>query len=269
LAAGKRKARLVSTLRAENLGFGYARFPVGHSVDMRIEPGEVYCLLGPNGCGKTTLFKTLLGLIPRQGGRIELDGEDIGRLNRKAIAQRVAYVPQAHTAVFPYTVRDMVLMGRTVHRGVFSAPGAADRERTEAALRQMGIEDLADRDYTRISGGQRQLALIARALAQDAQLIVMDEPTASLDFGNQVLVLKQVRKLAASGLGIVLSTNNPDHALACATRVHLLAAGTTQASGPPGEVLTARILSQTYGVPIAVEELGDGHRVCVPIDLLD
>ncbi len=259
----------MTTLAAENLGFGYVRFPVGHSVDLRVEPGEVYCLLGPNGCGKTTLFKTLLGLIPRQDGRIELDGEDIGDLNRKTIAQRVAYVPQAHTAVFPYTVRDMVLMGRTVHRGVFSAPGAQDHERTAAALEQMGIGALADRDYTRISGGQRQLALIARALAQDAQLVVMDEPTASLDFGNQVLVLKQVRKLAASGLGIVLSTHNPDHALACATRVHLLADGTTQAAGPPGDVLTPEILSRTYGVPVAVEQLRDGHRVCVPVDLLD
>ncbi len=259
----------MSILRAENLGFGYPRFPVGRDVDLRVEPGEVYCLLGPNGCGKTTLFKTLLGLIPRQGGSVELDSEDIASLSRRDIARRVAYVPQAHTAVFPYAVRDMVLMGRTAHRGVFSSPGAADRARTDEALEQMGIAALADRDYTRISGGQRQLALIARALAQDARLIVMDEPTASLDFGNQVLVLTQVRKLAASGLGIVLSTHNPDHALACATYVHLIADGRTQASGPPAEVLTRENLSQTYGVPVAIEQLPGGHRVCVPVDLLD
>lgn len=120
-----------------------------------------------------------------------------------------------------------------------------------------------------ISGLGVMLALIARALAQDAALIVMDEPTASLDFGNQVLVLKRVRKLAASGLGIVLSTHNPDHALACASRVHLMANGTTQAAGLPGEVLTQQILSQTYGVPIAAERLGNGHSVCVAVDLLD
>lgn len=258
----------MTTLTAEKIGFGYARFPVGRNVDLRVEPGEVYCLLGPNGCGKTTLFKTLLGLIPRQEGSVQLDGEDIIRLDRRTIAQRIAYVPQAHTAVFPYTVRDMVLMGRTAHRGVFSSPGVHDRERTDEALDQMGIAALADRDYTKISGGQRQLALIARALAQDARLIVMDEPTASLDFGNQVLVLKQVRKLAASGLGIVLSTHNPDHALACASRVHLMADGTTQAAGLPGEVLTPQLLSETYGVPVAVEQLGNGHKVCVPVDLL-
>jgi len=258
----------VSTLSTARLGFGYPRFPVGRGVDLEIRPGEVLCLLGPNGCGKTTLFKTILGLIPRQGGRVLLDGEDVARLDRRSIARRMAYVPQAHAAVFPYSVRDMVLMGRTVHRGLFSSPGEDDRARAEAALAQMGIEALADRDYTRISGGQRQLALIARALAQDAGLVVMDEPTASLDFGNQVLVLKEVRRLAAAGLGIVLSTHNPDHAFACATRVHLLAEGTTRAAGVPGEVLTPEVLTRTYGVPVAVERLGDGHPVCVPTDLL-
>jgi iron complex transport system ATP-binding protein len=133
----------------------------------------------------------------------------------------------------------------------------------------MGIEDLADRDFTRISGGQRQLALIARALAQDARLIVMDEPTASLDFGNQALVLTEVHRLAASGLGIVLSTHNPDHAFAYATRVHLLAEGTTQAAGPPREVLTPEVLSRVYGVPVAVEHLANGTPVCVPVGRRD
>jgi iron complex transport system ATP-binding protein len=259
----------VSTLSTEGLGFGYPKFPVGRGVDLEIRPGEVLCLLGPNGCGKTTLFKTILGLIPRQGGQILLDGEEVQRLDRRAIARRMAYVPQAHAAVFPYSVRDMVLMGRTVHRGLFSSPGPDDWARAEAALAQMGIAALADRDYTRISGGQRQLALIARALAQDAGLVVMDEPTASLDFGNQVLVLKEVRRLAASGLGIVLSTHNPDHAFACATRVHLLAEGTTRTAGVPREVLTPEVLTRTYGVPVSVERLGTGHHVCVPADLVD
>jgi iron complex transport system ATP-binding protein len=257
----------VSRLEAKQLGFGYRRFPVGRDVDLKIEAGEVLCLLGPNGCGKTTLFKTLLGLLPLQAGRVLLDDQPIAGLPRAEIAKQLAYVPQAHAATFPYSVVDMVLMARTVHRGLFSTPAAADRERAEAALAQLGIEHLAGRDYTRISGGQRQLALIARALAQDARLIVMDEPTASLDFGNQVLVLSEVKKLAAMGLGIVLSTHNPDHAFACATRVQLMADGTTRAAGSPEQVLTSKALSNVYGVPIAVERSTGGARICVPVSL--
>ncbi len=254
----------MSKLQARQLGFGYPKFPVGRDVDVRIEPGEILCLLGPNGCGKTTLFKTILGLIPRQDGEISIDGRDIDELGRREIARSVAYVPQAHEAVFPYAVRDMVLMGRTAHQGLFSSPQAHDQRIADEALDLLGIAALADRDYTRISGGQRQLVLIARALAQDAPLIIMDEPTASLDFGNQILVLTQIRKLARAGLGIVLSTHNPDHAFACGTRVLVLSEGAALAEGPVADVLTAELLSSVYGVTVTVEELATGHRICAP-----
>lgn len=256
-------------LRAERLAFGYRHRPVGHDVDLAVRPGEVLCLLGPNGSGKTTLFKTLLGLLPVQGGRVMLDGTDMKDLPRNGIARRIAYVPQAHDAVFPYSVRDMVLMGRTVHRGLFAAPGPNDRARAESALTDLGIGDLADRDYTRISGGQRQLALIARALAQETPFVVMDEPTASLDFGNQVLVLEQVKRLAARGLGIVFSTHNPDHAFSCGTQVLVLEHGLTRAAGRPGDVLSADLLSAIYGVAVRLEVLESGYRVCVPPLLSD
>ncbi len=255
---------MVTRLRAEDLAFGYRGHEVGRDLDVELTTGEIVCLLGPNGCGKTTLFKTLLGLLPARGGRVLIDDMPIASLSRSEIAQRIAYVPQAHDAVFPFTVADMVLMGRTAHRGLFATPGMDDRARAREALEALGIGDLSDRDYTRISGGQRQLALVARAIAQDARLLVMDEPTASLDFGNQVQVLDRVMQLAGSGLGIIISTHNPDHALACATRVLVLHEGRLYADGAPLDVLTPALLRTIYGVEVGIEVLRDGARVCAP-----
>jgi iron complex transport system ATP-binding protein len=155
-------------------------------------------------------------------------------------------------------------MGRTAHLGPFARPGPRDHAAAMAALETLGIAELASADYTKISGGQRQLALIARALAQAAPLIVMDEPTASLDFGNQALVLREVRALAAEGYGIVLSTHDPDHAFACATEVALLHDGGLAAHGPPDAVLSPARLEAVYGVPVFVERLASGHTVCAP-----
>lgn len=254
---------MVMRLVARDLAFGYRHHRVGEGFDLAVTTGEVLCLLGPNGCGKTTLFKTLLGLLPRHAGHIELAGQELAQLQRAQIARCMAYVPQAHESVFAYSVQDMVVMGRSAHRGLFAGPTASDYARALAALEELGIAALAARDYTRLSGGQRQLVLIARALAQDTPLIVMDEPTASLDFGNQLLVLDQVERLARRGLGIVLSTHNPDHALRCATQVLLMKNGRLLASGAPESALTEQTLKHVYDVDVRVERLADGQRVCV------
>jgi len=251
-------------LAARRLGFGYAAKPVGRDVDIELRAGEIVCLLGPNGSGKTTLFKTILGLLPAQAGEVLVDGVAMGRLTRSAIARRLAYVPQAHAAHFPFRVVDMVMMGRTAHLGLFAAPSPEDRRRALIAMATLGIGKLADTEYTRISGGQRQLALIARALAQDAPAIVMDEPTASLDFGNQVTVLAEVKRLAARGLAVLLSTHDPDHAFSISDRVALLDAGQLIAQGAPHEVLTPARLRDVYGVTVAVERLSQGQTVCAP-----
>jgi len=251
----------VTTLVAEELVFGYRDRIVGRGVNLCVRPGDVACLLGPNGSGKTTLFRTLLGLLPPAGGRVTLDGTDLRSLSRSAIARSLAYVPQGHQDAFPYTVHDMVLMGRTVHRGLFAAPAPADHDLVSQTLAELGLTVLSGRDCTRLSGGQQQMVMVARALVQEAPLIIMDEPTAGLDFGNQLLILEQVKRLAAAGLGIVMSTHNPDHAFDCANRVLVLNRGGIQAAGEPVEVLTPGVLSDLYGVGIDVERVHDGYVV--------
>jgi iron complex transport system ATP-binding protein len=220
--------------------------------------------LGPNGAGKTTLFRTLLGLLPPLAGDVFLDGRALDGLRPVEIAQRMAYVPQAHVTEFSFAVLDVVLMGRTSRLPSFGSPGSADERIAQVKLADLGVGELSMQDYTQISGGQRQLVLIARALAQEAPILVLDEPTASLDFGNQNLVLARVRDLAGQGYGVVLSTHDPDHALMIATRVAIIADGGMRAIGTPEEVVTSQMLSDVYHTNVRVEQTPSGRRVCVP-----
>lgn len=255
-------------LRVDQLAFGYPGKPVGADASFALGPGEVLCLLGANGSGKTTLFKTILGLLRPQGGAVYLDQEDIGRWPRRRLAQALGYVPQAHAAYFPFSVLETVLMGRTAHMPLFAIPSRRDVAIAEQALATLNIGHLRDAVYTRISGGERQLTLIARALAQEPRILVMDEPTASLDFGNQMLVLDQVQRLAERGIGIILSTHDPDHAFLCAQRVAMLHEGRLIRLGAPPEVITAESLKELYGVDVSVVALAGGQRpmhVCVPL----
>jgi iron complex transport system ATP-binding protein len=256
-------------LEARALGFGYRGHSVGRDVTFSLSAGEVVCLLGPNGGGKTTLFKTLLGLLRAQAGAVLLDGVSLAALDRGEVARRVGYVPQAVTGYFPFLVEDVVLMGRTAHLPLFATPSVHDREIAREAIARMGLAHLARSEYTRISGGERQLALIARALAQGTPLLVMDEPTASLDFGNQVKVLERVTALAREGIGILMSTHDPDQAFLCGDRVLLLRDGGIFAQGVPAETLTAERLHALYGVAVEVIEvpmpsLGRSRRACFP-----
>jgi iron complex transport system ATP-binding protein len=255
-------------LDVEALAFGYPGRPIGRDVSFTLRGGEVLAILGPNGGGKTTLFRTVLRLLEPQGGRITVDGEPIERWSRGRLARVFGYVPQAQLGLFPFTIREMVLMGRTAHLGPFVAPSSRDRAVADDALHALGLGSLAERPYTQVSGGERQLTLIARALAQEPAILVMDEPTASLDFGNQVRVLAQTRALAARGIGIILSTHDPDQAFLCADRVALLRAGTVTRVGPPEEIVTPASLYETYGVRVEIRELtledGRRARLCVP-----
>lgn len=240
-----------AVLEATGLAFGHRGVRLGENVNLAIAPGEVLCLLGPNGCGKTTLFRTLLGLLPVLAGEVLLGSEPLHKTPRREVARRMAYVPQAHVGAFAYAVEDVVLLGRAARVPAFSAPSAADRRVAAESLAQLGIAHLRHRRYTEISGGERQLVLIARALAQQATLLVMDEPTASLDFGNQIRVLRQIDALRRQGMAVCLSTHQPEHALRVGDRVALMQAGRILAIGAAREVLTPRSLAGLYGVDIA------------------
>jgi iron complex transport system ATP-binding protein len=251
-------------LAVESLAFGFPGRPVGRDVSFALGAGEVMCVLGPNGGGKTTLFRTILGLLEPHAGSIRLGSSSLQDLSRAQIARRVGYVPQGHSAYFAYTVREFVLMGRTAHLGVFASPAKNDFAVAGRALESLGIAHLAGKPVTEISGGERQLALVARALAQEPKLLVLDEPTASLDFGNQVRVLERISALAGSGIAILFSSHDPDHAFLCARRALLLAEGRVLEIGAPRDVIRSDTLERMYGVTVQVLPLAGGGHTCLP-----
>ena len=253
-------------LALDALAVGYRGRRVCDGITLAVGAGEVLCLLGPNGGGKTTLFKTVLGLLAPLAGTISVDVAPTVGWGARRRARALGYVPQSGSAQFGFTIAEMVLMGRTAHLGPFAAPARADRRIADDALETLGIAHLAARDWLRVSGGERQLALIARALAQQPAILILDEPTASLDFGNQLRVLDQVRGLAGRGLAVVMSTHHPEQAFACADRVAMLHDGRLLAVGPPAAVITPAAMRTVYGVDVEVLPVGEHGRmrVCVP-----
>ncbi len=243
-------------LSLQGVSAGYRRHVVLDSIDLSLARGQITCVLGPNGSGKTTLFRTLLGLLPPLAGRIEVLGMPPARWSRAEFARHVGYVPQAHDAPFAFTAEDIVLMGRAARVGLFATPSRQDREVARQCLATLGVSDLAPRVYTQLSGGERQLVLFSRALAQEPELLVLDEPTASLDFGNQLRVLEHIALLRDLGLGVLMSTHQPEHALRIADRVVLLAEGRIIADGPPATAISAAHLARLYGVPEAAIRAG-------------
>jgi iron complex transport system ATP-binding protein len=255
------------TLAAHGLAFGFRERAIGRGFDGAFARGEVTCLLGPNGSGKTTLLRTLLGLLAPLEGEVHVDDRALATLTPRERARRIAYVPQGAESYFDFTVQEMVEMGRTAHGGLFARPGRGDRDAAQGALERLGIAALAARPVQRVSGGERQLALIARALATEAPTLVMDEPTANLDFANQSRVLDEIAKLRADGRTVVFTTHHPDHALRIADRAILLREGRVLAQGPAAATLNSENLSRLYGRPVEVIAVtsadGAATRVCV------
>ncbi len=244
----------MALIEARGVSFGYNGIPLFQDINFSIEPGELFCLLGPNGCGKTTLLDCILGHLKPLSGEILLDGSSIIRIRPEQIARQIAYVPQTHEKTFPYRVMDVVLMGRAAYIGIFGRPGEEDLAIVEEALATVGITHLRDRRYTQLSGGEVQLVMVARALAQKTPVIVMDEPTAHLDFKHELVIMEKVVELVREqGLAILMATHFPNHCFyfensGLATRVAMMTNINFLAVGSPSNVLSEENLQQLYNV---------------------
>ena len=241
------------SISVKNVGFSYRCFPVLHDVTFEAVPGNVICLLGGNGAGKSTLVRCVLGFLRPEKGDILLDGENVSSITSANISQKAAYIPQNQSGSFSYSAFEMTLMGTTAGKGVFFSPGKEQEEIAAEALKRLGIEKLAHRNFSHLSGGERQMVLIARALAQQAKILILDEPCSGLDYGNQIRVMECIKALAKEGYLILLSTHSPGLTFLYGDLALVLAEGRVKRYGPPKQVLSKALLEEIYGVPVHME----------------
>jgi iron complex transport system ATP-binding protein len=256
-------------IEVKDLSCGYGAKVLLEGLNLILSRGEILCILGPNGVGKTTFFKTIQGFLKPITGEVYINNTLLSRLSRRELAQLIAYVPQVHGHPFSYSARDMVLMGRTPYLNTLSAPGKRDYAVCREVMEQLGIAHLADRCYSQLSGGEQQMVLIARAMAQEPTFLMMDEPTSNLDYGNQMHLLRQMSTLRDTGLGIMMITHSPDQAFFCADNVALFYRDRRVQAGATATVLTEDSLKEAYGITVDLfrnkNSAGEVVTTCSPV----
>ncbi len=262
------------TLEVKNICFAYHTKAVGtknqlgprvlDNVSFTLQEGEMVAFLGKNGAGKTTLLRIILGFLPQISGEVLLDGKSVRAMSLKDRAKTIAYIPQFSQSAFAYTVKEEVLMGRSPYISNFSRPSKDDEKLAEQIMEELGILNLQARPTNEISGGEKQLVLIARALMQNAKLLILDEPTSFLDYSNQLLVLEKAMELTKRGYCCLYSTHNPDLALCYSNRVLAMQNGKIAFSVAPQELENTDALSSIYGRKLNVEKASNGRLICVP-----
>lgn len=248
---------------AKNISFSYQNKEVLNNINFELHQGDILSLIGKNGCGKTTLLKILLGIY-KSSGNIKILSKNINEYKNKELAKLISYVPQTHQIPFDYTVFDVVLMGRLAYTNLFSNYSKNDIEITIKNLEKVGILHLKDKIYSQISGGERQLAFIARALTQNAKIIFMDEPVTGLDYGNQLKLLKFLKELSNEGYTFVKTTHYPDHALYASNKVMMLKDGIVLDYGLVDDKLTVENINQLYDVNVEIIKRDNGYKFCIP-----
>jgi iron complex transport system ATP-binding protein len=253
----------VTALVARSLAAGYGARGVLRGIDLALDPGMLVALVGPNGAGKSTLLRALAGLIRPTAGAVTLDGTDVATLSRAALAARIAVVPQTFDTLFPFTVREIVALGRSARLGLFARPTASDAAAVARAIDAQDLGALVDRRLDALSGGERQRVVLAMALAQEADVLLLDEPTAHLDPAHQIGIVRRAAELARSRGVIALAVLHDLNLAALADRVVVLDAGQIVGDGVPGTALTSNLVARVFGSGLAVAQVS-GRTVVLP-----
>lgn len=256
-------------LEVKNLFGGYGKTNIIKDISFSVDSGDILCIMGQNGSGKSTIFNFLLRFLTPSKGEILLNNKPIESYSTKEYAKCIAYIPQYHNTVFGYSVLDIVMMGRTPHLTSLDSPSDEDIKKSYDTLELLGISHMAHRNYKELSGGERQLVLIARSICQDAKLLIMDEPTANLDYANQRIILETIQKLSDSGYTTIMSTHSTDHPFQVSNKVLLIKNGRCLGFGDTSDILTESSLETIYGIPMDIFSVSDRNgnirNICLPL----